>query len=152
MPIYTDINNWKLVPSLRQGEILMFRDVIKKAMKDSKFDYRTDKDFLTSFSANSEYNEPYIYSYDISNSLLDRGQYAKELEDLIKVANYHLSQSKKWYNKYKFDILGSYTVGKIIVLIRYDLTEKEKKDIEKKKTKTIKKFYKGIYINLLKQK
>ena len=145
MPIYTNTDSWKVVNNLRQGEIFMFRDILRKAMKNSKFAYKHDKDFIGSLEPNTNYNEPYIYSYNIADSLLDRGQYIKELENLIKVANFDMSQSKKYYNKYKFDILGTWTEGKIIIMMRYQLTEKEAEELEKKKKKTVKKFYKDTY-------
>lgn len=135
-------DNWKILKVLKQGEIFMYRDVIKKALKDSKFEYRYDKDFISSLKPNKDYSEPYIYSYDISDTLLDRGQFVKELEDLLKVANYEMSQSKKFYNKYKFDILGSWTTGRIVVMARYELTEKEQKELDKRKNKEVAKFYK----------
>ena len=135
-------DNWKILKALKQGEIFMYRDVIKKALKDSKFEYRYDKDFISSIKPNKDYSEPYIYSYDISDTLLDRGQFVKELEDLLKVANYEMSQSKKFYNKYKLDILGSWTTGQIVVMSRYELTEKEQQELDKRKKKEVKKFYK----------
>lgn len=135
-------DNWKIIKVLKQGEIFMYRDIIKKALKDSKFEYRYDKDFISSLKPNKDYSEPYIYSYDISDTLLDRGQFVKELEDLLKVANYEMSQSKKFYNKYKFDILGSWTTGQIVVMARYELTEKEQKELDKRKNKEVAKFYK----------
>lgn len=135
-------DNWKVLKTLKQGEIFMYRDVIRKALKNSKFEYRYDKDFISSLKPNKDYSDPYIYSYDISDTLLDRGQFVKELEDLLKVANYEMSQSKKFYNKYKFDILGSWTTGQIIVMSRYELTEKEQQELDKRKKKEVKKFYK----------
>ena len=138
MPIYTTVDNWEQVKGLRQGEIFQFRKIIKDALSKNK---ELNSMFQQGLTPNTDYREPYIYSYDINDSLLDRGTFVNDLEGLIQTANQLLTKdSRKYYANYRFDIVGSWTVGKIILIKKTEY----KADMKDRKS-SVKKFYKQTY-------
>lgn len=138
MPIYTTIDNWEQVKDLKQGEIFQFRKIINDAMSKNKDVSFMFKEGLT---PNKDYREPYIYSYDINDTLMDRGEFVNNLERLIQYANQILAgSSMKYYQNYKFDIMGNWTEGRIILIKKKDYNANMKD-----RRKSVKKFYKDTY-------
>lgn len=130
--IYVPITN------LRLGEKYIFKKIITKASKNKHYLYKDDN-FISNLDYNQDTDEPYLYSYDINSTLLDRGDFMQKLEALINVANREISLSKKYYNNYRFEIVGDNTKGKIIVMRKSTLTSKNIKSIDKKMSKEIRK-------------
>ena len=117
MPIY----GYGLVgaPWVRETkiEIKKFYKLVKiiNQAKQS-FDYSNDEVFCRSIKVNqSDENYSYIAVYDKSKTGIDESTYIFRLEVLINEANLILSKNKKFEN-YKFDIMGYWTVGQIIIM------------------------------------
>lgn len=117
MPIYGDMfkkNNWVIELYMNQLEILSYIKILKEAK--TKFLYKYDEVFLSSIDENFKCNEVYyIASYDYSKTGMSESLYIHELENLIDTCNL-IMRNKKKYNNYKFDIAGSWTDGKIIIM------------------------------------
>ena len=131
MPIlnYGRPDNWELIPSLTKGEIFIFRQYIFDAKK--KFKYKDDKLFLKTIEPNWDYTNPYIYLYDSSLEREEDQMYIYKLQELLKVANEMIY--KVYKDDYKLDIMGTWDVGKIVVMRRRKLSSnKSFKELNRK--------------------
>lgn len=111
MPIYNpNYNTWKVCKSIK---IKMFFNLVNKFRETLHLS--ENKAFKESVHLNGDINECYIGIFDYSKSGITVAQYQNLMEDLIYRANVELAKKKKFDN-YKFDIYGSWTSGKIIIL------------------------------------
>lgn len=117
MPIYTNKfigkNPWTVVKSLDKKTLIKLRKILKDAKVT--FQYRNEFNFLNSVKDNEEMESLYIASYDIRDTNIELYRYQTYLESLIKECNYILSSKYKFKN-YRYDILGNWDYGKIIIL------------------------------------
>jgi hypothetical protein len=121
-------NNWELMSNLTQRDIFIFRQFIFDAKKE--FDYKNDKDLLKTISPNTDYTKPYIYEFDSSLAVPYDNTYIPKLQNLIEKANKIMYDQVKELKKYKFDILGTWDRGYIIVM--RDKKEKDFEDVARK--------------------
>lgn len=114
MPIYTDkLNPWKVAQKLTYKDLIKFQGILEKAKKE--FFYKDDYTFCKSIQTNYKLDAVYVASYDYSKTGITLESYIIRLQYLINEANRQLSRITK-YNNYKFDIIGSWTIGKIIMM------------------------------------
>lgn len=106
---------WVLEDVIKRKDLVELIKVLRSAKRS--FTYSQDKVFLSSINDNLKVEESYISSYDNSKTNLPVSTYQLRLEDLIYEANKLLIKSKKFPN-YKFDIMGSWTIGRIIIMKR----------------------------------
>lgn len=116
MPIYgfgTITAPWSLAKAVKPKDYYKLRDIFKRAKKT--FEYSNAELFIRNIKTCSEYNNNIIASYDSSKLGIDIAQYQIMLEKLVGYANKLLGESKR-FEKYKFDIMGNWTVGNIIIM------------------------------------
>lgn len=117
MPIYgyefIGGNPWVVVTSIERKTLIKLRKVLKNAK--TSFEYCKEIAFCKSVKDNEEMKDLYIASFDISGTNMDQYRYQTYVEALIRECNYLLSMNYK-YKKYKFDIIGQYYCGKIIIM------------------------------------
>ena len=114
MPIYTDkLNPWKIAQKLSYKDLIKFQGILEKAKKD--FFYNTDYNFTKSIETNYKLDSIYVASYDYSKTGISLESYVVRLQYLINEANRQLGRISK-YNNYKFDIIGNWGIGRIIIM------------------------------------
>jgi thymidine kinase len=120
MPIYIPTKDKYKIPEpgfFSPKDIINIRNIVKLAKRT--FPYNTDKEFCkaidmyTTFSYN-------IAKYDIDSIVIPEANFIQELEALILQCNNLVKNDdmKFKYRKIKFDIMGSWTKGEIIVLVK----------------------------------
>ena len=125
MPIYgyhLIAEPWVLENQLRVKDLLKLQKYLKAAL-DKEFP--DDVNFRTSIrmqraNSDGEYYS-YIASFDYSKSNIDQRYYTQKMERLINEANKAINTNRKEkikYSNYKFDILGSWSTGFIIIMKR----------------------------------
>lgn len=115
MPIYgfgVSGAPWTRCVEMKKETLAKFIEIFNKAKKPYQV---KNPAFYSSIKNNTQLVELYIASYDISKSNIPVGLYDNYLETLIQEANLLLS-SKKKYNNYKFDIMGNWEMGKVILM------------------------------------
>ena len=100
------------VPVKRMASLMK---IFNKALHE--FKYHGDHVFVNSITINLKMEYCYVAKYDYSKTTINLAVYQDKMETLIKYANDLLSQ-KKQYKDQKFDIQGSWTVGKVIIMKR----------------------------------
>lgn len=120
MPIYCDTkNNWKLVKSIediKPTDIMPLRNIITEA-KES-FEYSKNKAFTNSIVIYSDFNVN-MARYNIAGTGIDESVYITALEAFIYECNKILAaKNKARYKKLKYDIMGNWTQGQIILMIQ----------------------------------
>lgn len=116
MPIYgfgTITAPWSLAKTIKPKDFYKLRDTLKKAKKS--FQYSNSELFVKNIKTFSEYNNNVIAEYDSSKLGIETAQYQIMLEKLIDEANRLLGENTK-LDKYKLDIMGNWTIGKVIVM------------------------------------
>ena len=116
MPIYGNSisgDAWYIYKNITAKEFIDFAKIIIEAQHN--FVYKHDEILLKSIKINTKLNNFTLASYDISKTNMDIATYQTKIEELIKEANRILSKKHK-YNNYKFDITGSWNIGKIIIM------------------------------------
>lgn len=111
MPIYgygTNGAPWIRVTEMSSVKLAKMMKKVKDAEKEFKF----DEVFLHSIIYNKDFDEVYIAKYDFSKTGMDIYTYQKQIEKLIFIA------SKKAGANYKFDIMGTFSIGKIIIMTK----------------------------------
>lgn len=118
MPIYgygTIGAPWSLAKDVLPKNYYKLRDIFKKARKT--FQYHNSDLFIKNIEICSEYNGNIIGTYDSSKLGIEASQYQLMLESLVLEANRILGESKnEKLAKYKFDIVGNWTIGKIVIM------------------------------------
>ena len=129
MPIYGKTLTpppWILEKKLNRQKILQLRVIFNRALKNET------NGVQQTLVENTEYTKPYLYSYDSMKypGLVDN--YSTNLENLIRKANLELSKDKVYGKDYRFDIMGNWSFGNIIVMKRSDILASDyKKQIDK---------------------
>ena len=112
MPFYDTnyIDSWKICKSVTIKKYFKLIDIFRKILYLSN-----NKAFEESIHLNGNIDECFVGVFDCSKSRITPEQYIFLMDDLIYRANVELSKNRKFDN-YKFDIYGSWTIGKIIIL------------------------------------
>ena len=104
---------WTIENELKKETLVKLRKIIRSAK--SSFDHSNDQVFCSSIKDNVDMIEPYIASYDMSKTNMSVALYQSYMESLVQEANFILSKKNK-FNNYKFDIMGNWQIGKIIIM------------------------------------
>lgn len=86
-----------------------------KLFKDVELHCGMQESFRHSIIYNIDPKICYIADYDSTKTNMDEFAYQKSMEDLINMANKELFKNRKFEN-YKFDVMGSFTIGKIVIM------------------------------------
>lgn len=114
MPIYgygVTKAPWIFCKTLTVKKLIKFINIFKSV----ETEFKLDPVFLKSITYNSELKGPFIASYDLSKTNINAYIYQTNIEKLVSNANKILSKNRS-YDNYKFDIMGTWTIGKIIVM------------------------------------
>lgn len=145
MPIYGKTLTpppWILEKKLNKNKILQLRFIFNKVLKNET------NGVQQTLVPNTDYTIPYLYAYDSTKypGLIDN--YSTNLECLISRANVELAKDKVYGKDYRFDIMGNWSFGNIIIMKRSDMLASDyKKQVDKynkKVNKTINKIAKAL--------
>ena len=89
---------------------IMINKFIENQDKIKCFDKES---FIKTIEYNIKMEECYIGTYDIAKSNINEYNYMKCMEELLKIMN-SIYEKKK----YKFDIVGQWTAGKIVIMVK----------------------------------
>ena len=103
---------WTLCKGLNIKKLVKFIHIVKNSAKS---EFKLNQVFLNSIKYNEEFKECYIASYDISKTNIEVARYQEYIEKIISLSNQVLLKNTK-YDKYKFDIAGNWTIGKIVIM------------------------------------
>lgn len=118
MPIYYGSGGlmepppWSIDNDLSIKELSKYKDILVKAKK--QFQYSHDNVFCNSIKLNHKYKKKFIAEFDMGSTNMQIGAYQMYLEYLIAEANRILRKKNK--NNVRFDVIGSYTSGYIIIM------------------------------------
>lgn len=118
MPIYCNYGTTKApysrVTNLNYKDIMKLSKIIFEAKKS--FMYKSDDVFCRSVEINLTSEPNKIATFNFFRTGIDDSAYIQRLEALINEANILLVKNKKYANDYRFDIMGSWTYGEIIIM------------------------------------
>lgn len=109
----SNAGEWEVIKNIELKDLTTLIKVFNNAMETSKFRY--DKSFMHSIKLNILLDELWVATFDYSKSGIRYAVYQNQIEELIYEANLLLNKKKKYIN-YKFDITGSYTIGKVVIM------------------------------------
>ena len=115
MPIYASgliSAPWSVCKEIKRDKFIKMRKVFIQARH--AFKYYNDTVFLSSIESNNKMEECFIASYDYSKTGMSLEVYYTRMEELIAECNRTLI--KKKVTNYKFDIVGSWSIGKIVLM------------------------------------
>lgn len=101
---------------LTTTQIADFIKVLNRAR--TEYEYKDNTRFWTTIHINLGMEASYIATYDIAKSSIPFASYKYILEALLDRCNYILINDKrlvKKYRNYKFDVIGTWEDGKIIM-------------------------------------
>lgn len=117
MPIYCDLKKkYKIVTieDIKPKDILTLRKIINDAK--ISFDYNLDQSFTSSVETFSEYNLN-MARFNILGTGLTEHEYIIRLDSFLAECNRLLHEKRiSRFNNLKFDIMGSWTRGQIILM------------------------------------
>jgi hypothetical protein len=135
MPIYGSSllpDRWKMEEKFTKQTLTRLKVIFNQA-------FNTDpiaRSIKPAFKANETGDKPYIYEFDYNRSGLSQSTFSLRLQHTIDIANNKLKADKVYAKDYRFDIIGSWEEGQIIIMKRYDMTPtdyEKQADILKKK-------------------
>ena len=97
--------------------IIQLREIIQKAK--TRFVYKSDSTFCNSIAITSGWNTN-LANFNITRcrGLIDESRYSLMMKDFIIACNEQLVESNKLqFQKSRFDIMGSWTGGEIVLLV-----------------------------------
>lgn len=117
MPIYgfngTGMAPYSRVTDIKRDKLSKFVTILEKAKKE--FMYSHDEIFCRNIELNLFCKDTsYVAKYNMFRTGIDESTYIFRLEALINEANVILAKNK--YSNYRFDIMGSWTMGQIILM------------------------------------
>lgn len=101
---------WELETNMNIKTLSKLISIFKKELESIS---KQDPIFRKTIQLNILMDEVYIAKYDYSRSNINEYQYMQSLETLVNNANIALKNS---FKNYKFDIMGNWTIGKIIIM------------------------------------
>lgn len=129
MPIYGKTLTpppWVLETKLNKQKILQLRHIFNSVMK---FD---SSGISMTLKPNETYDKPYLYTFDAGLYQGNLRNYSTYLENLINQANQELIKNKVYGPDYRFDIMGNWSFGNIILMKRSDMLSADyKKQVER---------------------
>ena len=124
MPIYGKTLTpppWVLEKNLNKQKILRLRVIFNRVLKNETTGVQQ------TLKENKDYKNPYLYSYDCSRYPGTFDSYMYNLEAVINKANLELSKDKVFKKDYRYDIMGNWSFGNIIIMKRSDMLYKDYK-------------------------
>lgn len=122
MPIFNfkiSQGNWKIVSTVNRKDFYKLIKIFKSSY--NSFAFKDDK-MLTAFRKSFTQFEDYekgIFSYDCNKTGINPYTYQLMLDAMINETNYYLSLPKNAkFKDYKFDIVGDFNVGRVILMKR----------------------------------
>jgi hypothetical protein len=111
---------WTWDKNLSKSDHLYYIKTLKKALRN--FEYAKDDIFRATIDFNIKGNDTsFIAYFNIHRSNIPYATYMRNMESLLNEANNSLKK-----DNIKFDIIGNWDVGKIIIMKRNDKKEKKK--------------------------
>lgn len=128
MPIYGKTLTpppWVLETKLTKQKIIRLRTIFNRVLRYEH------KGIQQTLKQNTTYDKPYIYTFDSNLYSGTFQNYSSNLEALINLANTELKKDKMFGTDYRFDIMGNWSFGNIIVMKRSDMLKADyKKQID----------------------
>ena len=118
MPIYGKTLTpppWVLETKLNKQKIIRLKTIFNKALKNE------NKGVQMTLRPNETYDKPYLYTFDVNLYSGTPQNYSTNLEELINLANRELKKDKVFGKDYRFDIMGNWSFGDIIIMKRSDM-------------------------------
>lgn len=118
MPIYYGSGGllepppWSIDNDLSIKDLSKYKEILADAKR--QFPHNHDGVFCSSVKLNQKYKKKFIAEFDMRTTNMQVGAYQMYLENLISTANQILKKKNK--NNVRFDIIGSYTSGYIIIM------------------------------------
>jgi hypothetical protein len=129
MPIYGKTLTpppWVLETKLNKQKIIRLRTIFQRVLRNE------NKGVQQTLKPNEIYDKPYLYTFDCNLYTGTFQNYSTNLEELINLANAELRKDKVFGKDYRFDIMGNWSFGNIIVMKRSDMLKSDyKKQIDK---------------------
>ena len=129
MPIYGKTLTpppWVLETKLNKQKIIRLKTIFNKALKNE------NKGVQMTLKPNETYDKPYLYTFDVNLYSGTPQNYSTNLEELINLANRELKKDKVFGKYYRFDIMGNWSFGDIIIMKRSDMLAADyKKQVDK---------------------
>lgn len=129
MPIYGKTLTpppWVLETKLNKQKIIRLKTIFNKALKNE------NKGVQMTLKPNETYDKPYLYTFDVNLYSGTPQNYSTNLEELINLANRELKKDKVFGKDYRFDIMGNWSFGDIIIMKRSDMLAADyKKQVDK---------------------
>lgn len=114
MPVYgygTIGAPWSVCKEMEKKKLNKLLMIFKKVESE----FKLNEVFLHSIIYNTKLESCYIAKYDMSKTNIDTYVYQSMLEKMVETANLILSKNKG-FKDYKFDISGTWTIGKVIIM------------------------------------
>lgn len=102
---------WVICKSIDVKKLVEFIKIFKKVEKE----FKSNEYFIKSITYNTKLDNCYIAKYDSSKTNIETYHYQQNIESMINKANEILSK-KHSYDNYKFDIMGTWVNGRIIIM------------------------------------
>lgn len=118
MPIYGKTLTpppWVLEKKLNKQKILKLQYIFNKVLKYE------NRGVAQTLKKNEDFKLPYLYSFDSSLYPGTFNNYSSNLENVINLANTELRKDKVFGKDYRFDIMGNWSFGNIIIMKRSDI-------------------------------
>ena len=129
MPIYGKTLTpppWVLETKLNKQKIIKLRLIFNKALKNENHGVQM------TLKPNETYDKPYLYTFDVNLYSGTPQNYSTNLEEVINLANAELRKDKVFGKDYRFDIMGNWSFGDIIIMKRSDILAADyKKQVDK---------------------
>lgn len=127
MPIYgyglMGGDPWTLCEKMELGRLIKLIEVFDNELYE---EFKLNPVFMNSVQINTNPQKCFIADFDISKTNIDIYTYQNNIEKVIMRANRFLIDKKELklkktkikydFSNYKFDIMGSWTTGKVIIM------------------------------------
>lgn len=127
MPIYgyglMGGDPWTLCEKMELGRLIKLIEVFDNELYE---EFKLNPVFMNSVQINTNLQKCFIADFDISKTNIDIYTYQNNIEKVIMRANRFLIDKKELklkktkikydFSNYKFDIMGSWTTGKVIIM------------------------------------
>lgn len=145
MPIYGKTLTpppWVLETNLNKQKIIRLRTIFNRVLK-----MEDNRGVAQTLKPNETYDKPYLYTFDSNLYPGTFNNYSANLEEVINMANTELQKDKVFGPDYRYDIMGNWSFGDIIIMKRSDMMAADYKKQVEKYAKLVKKKIKKVLGN-----
>jgi hypothetical protein len=146
MPIYGSNflpDNWVIEKNISRQVATRLKVIFNQAFSTDNIANSIKRSFVVNEDINE--NRPFLYDFDYSRANMSKPTYNLRLQHTIEVANAKLIKNKVLAD-YRFDIIGSWDSGQIIIMKKYNMSasdyEKQGERMIERQKKIIKQFKK----------